>query len=204
MSHAETHDHNHGLHHGYEAAHGHGDHAEGPKVYGVVAEFHDPHAILHAAEAAYAQGFRMMDAYTPVPVHGLAEAIGFSHNRLPLIVLLGGLAGGIGGFCMQYFATVIHYPIIIGGRPFNSWPSYIPITFELTVLAAAFAAVFGMLGLNGLPRLHHPIFNAPNFALASRDRFFLCIQSNDPKFDVEATGDFLRGLGPQDVSVVQF
>ena len=174
----------------------------GKRPYGIVAEFQKPEQVVAAAKAAYAAGYRQMDAYSPMPVHGLAEAIGFRRNRLPLVVLVGGVLGGLGGLFMQWFSAVIHYPIIVGGRPFASWPSFIPITFEMTVLCAAFGAVFGMLALNGLPRPHHPIFNAPNFALASRSRFFLCIQSNDRMFDEEATQSFLRTLEPNSVAVV--
>src|SRR5262249_31167834 len=133
-----------------------------------------------------------------------AEAIGFRRNRLPLIVLIGGLTGGIGGFLMQWVSATIHYPLIVRGPPVYSLPSFIPITVELTVLCAAVAAVFGMLGLNGLPRPHHPVFNAPNFALASGNRFFLCIQSNDPLFDVETAREFLGRFHPKEVSVVDF
>lgn len=173
-----------------------------PPIYGVMAEFTTPEAVLTAAERAHGEGFRRMDAYTPFPVEGLAEAIGFTRNRMPLIVLIGGLVGGIGAYFMMWYSATIHYPINVGGRPLHSWPAFIPITFELTVLGASFAAVLGMLGLNGLPMPHHPVFNAPNFALASRNRFFLCIQSDDPKFDVVRTRTFLEGLGPKSVSVV--
>jgi hypothetical protein len=173
-----------------------------PKAYGVIAEFLQPEQVVSAAKAAYGAGYRQMDAYSPMPVHGLAEALGFRRNRLPLVVLIGGLLGGIGGLFLQWFSAVVHYPIIVGGRPFASWPSFIPITFEMAVLCAAFGAVFGMLALNGLPRPHHPIFNASNFALASRSRFFLCIQSNDRLFDIERTRAFLLELGPKSVSIV--
>ena len=173
-------------------------------VYGLIAEFLEPETVVAATKAAYEDGYRMMDAYSPMPVEGLAEALGFRRNKMPLIVLIGGLTGGIGAFLMQWFSATIHYPIIVAGRPFNSWPSFMPIVFEMTVLIASFAAVFGMLGLNGLPRPHHPIFNAPNFALASRSRFFLCIQSNDPRFDLDETRAFLNGLDPKAVSIVRF
>jgi hypothetical protein len=173
-----------------------------PGVYGVIAMFLHPEEVVAAAQAAYAAGFRQMDAFSPMPVDGLAEALGFRRNQLPRLVLLGGLFGGLGGLFMQWFSAVVHYPIIVGGRPFASWPSFMPVTFELAVLCAAFAAVLGMLGLNGLPRPHHPIFNAPDFALASRSRFFLCIQANDPQFDIERTRKFLEGLNPREVSVV--
>ncbi len=174
-----------------------------PVVYGLMAEFLKPEQIVQAAEAAYAHGYRQMDAFTPFPVDDLAESIGFHTNRIPLIVLIGGLVGGIGGYVMQWFSAAVHYPIIVGGRPFHSWPSFLPITFELTVLLAAFAAVFGMLAMNGLPRPHHPVFNAPGFAMASRSRFFLCIQANDPLFDLDKTRMFLQALDPKMISVVE-
>ena len=164
-------------------------------IYGLMAQFDDVGTLMHAAESAYAKGYRKMDAYTPFPVHGLAEAIGFTKTRVPLIALLGGLAGGIGGFMMQYWINVSAYPLNVGGRPFNSWPAFIPVTFECTILVAAFATVLGMLALNGLPRPHHPVFNLPDFKLASQDQFFFCIQSIDPQFDRDATRGFLEGLG---------
>jgi hypothetical protein len=168
-----------------------------------MAEYTSPEALVEAAQRAYSEGYRRMDAYTPFPVEGLAEAIGFTRNRMPLIVLIGGILGGLGAYFMMWYSATIHYPINVGGRPLHSWPAFIPITFELTVLGAAFAAVFGMLGLNGLPMPHHPVFNVRGFALASRNRFFLCIQSDDPKFDREATRRFLEGLGPKTVSEVE-
>jgi hypothetical protein len=176
--------------------------AAAPPVYGLMAEYTSPDDVLAAARRAYAEGYRRMDAYTPFPVEGLAEAIGFTRNRMPLIVLIGGLLGGLGAYFMMWYSATIHYPINVGGRPFHSWPAFIPITFELTILGASFAAVLGMLGLNGLPMPHHPVFNVPGFALASRNRFFLCIQSDDPKFDLNATRQFLEGLGPNKVSLV--
>lgn len=177
---------------------------EPSNVYGLMAEFEHPEDVVEAARAAYERGYRQMDAYSPMPVEGLSEALGFRRNRLPTIVFAGGLVGGLTGFFMQWYSAVVHYPIIVGGRPFNSWPSFIPITFELTVLFAAFAAVLGMFWLNGMPRPHHPVFNVPSFALASRSRFFLCLQSNDPLFDLRETRTFLDGLHPRAVSVVEF
>lgn len=167
-----------------------------------MAEFTSADAVVEAAERAYEAGYRRMDAYSPYPVEGLAEAIGFTRNRLPLLVLIGGLMGGLGAYFMMWFSSVIHYPLNVGGKPYHSWPAFIPITFELTVLGAAFAAVFGLLGLNGLPMPHHPVFNVPAFALASRNRFFLCIQSDDPQFEPAAVRQFLEGLGAKSVSVV--
>ncbi|MGH7831975.1 MAG: DUF3341 domain-containing protein, partial [Candidatus Binatia bacterium] len=143
------------------------------------------------------------DAYTPLPVEGLAEALGFTKTRVPLIALLGGIAGCIGGFFLQYWISVVGYPLNVGGRPLNSWPAFVPVTFELTVLLAAVAAVLGMLGLNGLPMPYHPVFNVPRFELASRNRFFLCIEARDPKFDREGTERFLEQTKPHGVYEVE-
>jgi len=172
-------------------------------VYGLLAEFDSPEDLVAAGERAYADGYRRLDAYTPFPVHGLAEAIGFRTNRLPLLVLIGGIVGAGAGFFSQYYAAVIDYPLNVGGRPLNSWPAFIPITFEVTILVAATTAVLGMLALNGLPQPYHPVFNAPRFALATRDRFFLCIEATDPRFDSEATRRFLEGLGAKEVTDVE-
>ena len=171
-------------------------------TYGIMAEFNDPQSLLDAANAAREAGYRDIDAYSPFPVHGLTEAIGFHHTRLSAIVLAMGVIGGAGGFFMCWYANVIAYPLNIGGKPFNSWPAWIPITFECAILVAALAAVFGMLALNGLPMPYHPVFNVPRFALATRNRFFLCIESADPKFDRHATESFLKGLHPVGVSEV--
>lgn len=171
-------------------------------TYGMIAEFDTPEALLAATEKTYEAGYRRMDAYTPFPVHGLAEAMGRRGIRLPLLVLAGGLFGAVFGFVLQAYSNTLDYTMNIGGRPLFSWPSYIPITFELMILAAAFAAVFGMLGLNGLPQPYHPVFNAPNFELASRTHFFLCIEAADPKYDSAGTRRFLEGLGPHSVSEI--
>jgi len=173
-----------------------------PRYYGLMAEFDNPTAIVSAARRAYAEGYRQMDTYTPFPVEGLADELHFHRTRVPLIVLLGGLAGCLGGFFLQYWIAAIYWPVNIGGRPLNSWPMFIPVTFELTVLVAALSAVLGMLALNGLPQPYHPVFNVPRFALASQDRFFLCIEATDPRFDRSATQDFLVSLAPREVSDV--
>ncbi len=171
-------------------------------LYGLMAEFHDPQSVVYAAKRAYQEGYRRMDAYSPFPIEELSEAIGVHHTRVPLIVLIGGILGALTGYGLQYWVSVIAYPINVGGRPFQSWPSFIPVTFELTVLFAALSAVFGMLALNGLPAPYHPVFNVPRFALATRDRFFLCIEAKDVKFDPEATRRFLESFDPREVSEV--
>jgi Alternative complex III, ActD subunit len=171
-------------------------------VYGLLAEFENPEELIAAVRRARASGYRRMDAYTPFPVDHLAEELGFHRTGLPLIVLIGGIVGCAGGFFLQYWVSAIDYPLNIGGRPLNSWPAFVPVTFELTILIAALAAVLGMLGLNRLPMPYHPLFNSPRFALASRNRFFLCIESSDPRFDREVTGKFLSELNAKGVSEV--
>jgi hypothetical protein len=178
------------------------NHSEEPAVYGIMAEFDDPDVLIEATQHAYDMGYRLMEAYTPFPVDGVAEALGFHRNRIPRMVFIGGLLGGLGGFFMQWFSAVVHYPINVGGRPFNSWPSFMPITFELTVLCAAFTAVLSMLAHNGLPRPHHPVFNVPNFVMASRNRFFLCLQARDPLFETESAMRLLEEYQPRTISVV--
>jgi ActD protein len=170
-------------------------------AYGLLAEFSTHEELLHAAEKAYEQGFRKMDGYAPFPVEGLAEALG-KKTRLPLLVLIGGIIGGLSAYFMEWDANVISYPINIGGRPLNSWPAFIPITFELTVLGAALTAFFFSLGLNGLPRPHHPVFNVPEFERASQDRFFLCIEATDRIFDSDRTRKFLQSLHPLTIAEV--
>jgi hypothetical protein len=173
-----------------------------PVLYGLMAEFDDPSILVAAAQRAYQEGYRRMDAYTPFPIEELHQALGFHHNRMPLVVLIGGLIGCVGGYLLQYWVSAIAYPLNVGGRPYNSWPAFIPVTFELTILCASLAAVFGMLALNGLPMPYHPVFNVPRFALASRNRFFLCIESRDPKFNRDATRAFLDSLKPREVTEV--
>jgi hypothetical protein len=174
-----------------------------PSLYGLMAEFDSPGDLLEAAHRAYEEGYRRMDAYSPFPVHGLAEAIGFHRTRLPLLVLLGGMAGGIGGYYLQYWISVIDYPLNVGGRPLHSLPAFIPVTFELIVLVAALAAVLGMLALNNLPMPYHPVFNVPAFELATRNRFFICIEATDPKFDRQETRRYLESLKPSGVFEVE-
>lgn len=164
------------------------------ELYGLLAEFTDSDALIRAARSAYAAGYRQMNAYTPFPLEGLREALGQKRSRLPVIVLSGGVLGGGLAYFMMYYASVISYPINVGGRPLHSWPAFLPITFELTVLGASLAAFLGMLGLNGLPHPHHPLFEVPEFSLASRDRFFLCIEAGDPQFNTIQTRQFLESL----------
>ena len=171
-------------------------------LYGVIAEFNDPQSLLDAANAVREQGYTATDAFSPFPIHGLAEAVGFHKSRLSAIVLTMGILGGVGGFFMCWYANVISYPLNIGGKPLNSWPAWIPITFECAILLAALGAVFGMLALNGLPMPYHPVFNVRRFDSASRDKFFLVIQARDPKFKLEEARSFLQTLGPREVTDV--
>ena len=173
-----------------------------PPIYGVMAEFDNPTALVNATREAYERGYRKLDAYSPFPIEELSEALHLHKNKLPLIVLIGGVLGGTLGYLLQYYVTVIHYPINVAGRPLHSWPMYIVITFEMTVLLAALAAVLGLLALCGLPMPYHPAFNVPRFALASRNRFFLCIEATDPLFDRQQTEAFLETLEAREVSEV--
>ncbi len=171
-------------------------------VYGLMAEFEDPTQLVAAAHHATQAGFRRMDAYSPYPIEELHHAMKRPETRLPLLVLIGGILGGSGGFALCYWVSAIAYPINVGGKPYNSWPAFIPVTFECTILLAALTAVIGMIALNGLPMPYHPVFNVPRFAMASRNRFFLCIEARDPKFDLDRTRAFLESLHPQEVSTV--
>jgi Alternative complex III, ActD subunit len=174
-----------------------------PSLYGVMAEFDNPTDLVAAAQRTYEAGYRRINGYSPYPIEELSEAIGFTRTGLPLIVLIGGILGGLGGFFMQYWMEVIDYPLNVGGKPYNSWPAFIPITFECTVLVAAFAAVLGMLVLNKLPQPYHPVFNAPNFALATRDSFFLVIEASDRKFEHDEVMHFMQTLEPKDLIDVE-
>jgi Protein of unknown function (DUF3341) len=163
-------------------------------IYGVMGEFSTTEELLHAVEKVREAGYRRVNAYSPFPVEGLSEALGLKRDAVPLLCLLGGLTGGIGGFSFQYWAAAIAYPMNIGGRPLNSWPAFIPVTFELTILGASLAAVLGMLALNKLPQPHHPVFNVPRFTHASADRFFICIEARDPKFHLVEAARLLQEL----------
>jgi hypothetical protein len=176
--------------------------AKARPVYGLMAEFEDPSDLVAAAHRAYHEGYRTMDAYSPLPIEELHEAIGMKNTRLPLIVLIGGLVGCIGGFGLQVWASMVAYPLNVAGKPLFSWPAFIPVTFECTILGAALSAVFGMLALNGLPQPYHPVFNVPRFTLASRNGFFLCIESRDAMFDMNGTRAFLERLGAREVTTV--
>jgi hypothetical protein len=172
-------------------------------TYGLLAEFDNPEALVAATRRAREAGYRKMDAYTPFPIEELTEALELGRTGVPSIVLIGGVVGAVLGYFLQYYITVIDYPINVGGRPLHSWPAFIPVTFETTVLTAGLFAVLGMLALNGLPMPYHPIFNAANFSLASHDRFFLCIEALDGKFDRDETRRFLDGLSPRTVTEVE-
>ena len=173
-----------------------------PHLYGLIAEFESSEALLSAAQQAYQAGYRKMDAYSPFPVEGLAQAVGAGRTWLSEIILSGGILGGLLAYGMMWYSSVISYPLNSGGKPANSWPAFIPITFELTILGAATFALLGMLALNGLPEPYHPVFNLESFSKASQDSFFLSIEARDPQFDPEKTRQFLESLDPVEVSAV--
>jgi hypothetical protein len=167
-----------------------------------MAEFESSTELVMATKAAYAAGYRKMDAYSPFPIEEASEALGFHKSRVPMIVLLGGLLGGIGMYGLQYWINVISFPLNIGGKPFQSWPAFIVPTFEVTILFAGLAGVFGMFALNGLPQPYHPVFNVDRFAMVTRDKFFLCVEAADPHFDLIGTQQFMESLRPLSISEV--
>jgi len=172
-------------------------------LYGLMAEFEEHEQLLEAAKRAYAEGYRRMDGFSPFPIEGLAEALGHEMTFVPLFTLMGGIAGGLGAYFMEWYSMGPLYPLNVGGRPLNSWPNFIPVTFELTVLIAAISALISMLLMNKLPQPNHPVFNVPEFRRASIDRFFLCIEVADPKFDREKTWQFLDTLKPLTIAEVE-
>ncbi len=171
-------------------------------TYGLLAEFETPTQLVDATRRAHAAGYRKMDAYSPFPIEEVSDALGFHKTNVPLVVLVGGILGGLGGYLLQWWIHTIGYPTNVGGRPFHSWPSFIIVTFEMTVLFAGLAALFGMLALNGLPMPYHPLFNSSRFLMATRDRFFICIEASDPQFDLAGTRAFLESLNPHGVEEV--
>ena len=172
-------------------------------IYGLLAEFDDANALVEAAKRTHAEGYRKVDTFSPFPIEAAWEALHAEDRRVQLFVLIGGILGCFAGFGLCYWTQVIAYPLNIGGRPFNSWPSFIPVTFETTVLFAAFTAVIGMIALNGLPMPYHPVFNVPSFSRASQDGFFLAIEATDPKFDRTRTFEFMKQLGAKEVNEVE-
>jgi hypothetical protein len=171
-------------------------------IYGIAAEFDNPTELLKATKAVYEEGYRDMDAYSPFPIEEVFEALPNKFNWIPYIVLAGGLIGAFSGYMLEYYAAAVSYPLNIGGRPLVSWPAFIPPAYETTILLASLSAVVSMLALNGFPRPYHPIFNTPNFDLASQEKFFLCVESTDPKYDKERTKSFMESLGARQVSEV--
>jgi hypothetical protein len=171
-------------------------------LYGFLAEFESPDALKDCIRAARREGFSRIDAFTPFPVEGIPEELGLHHSRVPLFVLVGGITGALTGWLLQYYSSVYDYPLNIGGRPLNSWPAFVVVIFELTILFGGLSGVFGMLALNGLPKPHHPLFNEPRFDRVTHDRFFFCIEATDPKFDRDTTWNFLQNLKPEGVYAV--
>src|SRR5438045_2375526 len=171
-------------------------------MWGLLAEFRSPADVAGATRRAREAGYRRMDAYAPIGVQAVSDELGFHSTRVPLVCLLGGILGGLGGFFLQYWINVLNFPLNIAGKPLNSWPAFIVVTFECTILGASLAAFLGMLALNGLPQPYHPVFNVPRFAFASKDRFFLIIFSSDPKYEPAETRRFLEGLNPRSIAEV--
>ena len=172
-------------------------------IYGIMAEFDSVHTLLAAANRTREAGYKKIDAYSPFPVEGLAEAIGFHHDEVPLVVLIGGLIGGLTGYLMQYWISAVSYPVNVGGKPYHSWPAFIVVTFEMTILFAGISAVFGMLALNGLPRLYHPVFRGKSFARASNDGFFLSVEAADPLFNQREIMALLKAQGASEVELIE-
>jgi len=175
---------------------------EEKKLYGMIAQFGTPEAFLDAVHKARAAGYKKMEAYTPYPIHGLSEALGFHHTKLPILIFCGGFTGACLGLGMQWSSAAYFYPINVGGKPYFSWPGFVPITFECMILLAAFTAVMGMLALNGLPQPYHPLFNSEAFAHASRDKYFLCVEGIDPQFSIEGVKAFFESLAPEEIDEV--
>ena len=173
-----------------------------PAIYGLIAEFDTSTELVEASQAAYSAGYRRIDAYSPFPIEEASEAIGFHKSRVPLVVLLGGLLGGLSGFALQYWINVIAYPLNIGGKPYDSWPAFIVPTFEMTILFAGLSGVFGMFALNGLPMPYHPLFHVEQFSRVTRDKFFLCVEATDQKFDIVDTQRFMESLKPVSIAEV--
>ncbi len=171
-------------------------------TYGLMAEFDNVNDVITAARRVYGAGYRKIDAYSPFPLEELSEAIGFHKNGVALVCLIGGLLGGTAAFVLQWWINNVAYPVNIGGRPWNSWPSFIIVTFEMTILFSGLSAVFGMLALNGLPMPYHPVFNVPQFERVTNDHFFIVIFSSDKNYDPAQTRKFLEGLGPISVAEV--
>jgi hypothetical protein len=171
-------------------------------IYGLMAEFDSAQALVDAAKKTHEAGYKKIDAYSPFPIEGLAEEIGMHFDEIPLTVLIGGIIGGCTGYLMQYWMSAVDYPLNIGGKPPHSWPAFIVITFEMTILFAGISAVLGMLAFNGLPMPYHPVFNVPRFAFASKDRFFLIVFSSDKKYSAVETRRFLDTLDPRSISEV--
>jgi hypothetical protein len=184
------------------AGHAHG-HAEAPpKAFGLLAEFETPDALIEATKKARAEGYTHLDTHTPYPLGETADALGFPKSEMGVVMFMGGLTGAFAGFFMQYWGNAYGYPLIVGGRPFFSWPSFVPVTFEMMVLTAALSGLFGLIALCGLPQYYHPWFNSKAFDRASRDRFFLSLEATDPKYDSERSAAFLRTLNPASVEEV--
>ena len=176
--------------------------AQAMRLFGIAASFDDPEKLVEACRLVRDRGYRRFEAYTPFPVEGLAETVGHARSRVPLLSLAGAVLGGVGGYVMMWFASVVHYRLNVGGKPPHSWPAFIPITFELSVLGAAFGAVFGMFLLCRLPQPYHPLFDVAAFRRASRDRFVLCIESADPLFDRVGSRELLATMRPRAITEV--